>query len=490
MFKACIFDLDGTVADTLESIAHVGNQVLEHFGLAAQPVDDYKYFAGDGGNVLMERCFQAAGGDRKDLKEAQQMYRDVFAADPLYRVKPFTGIPELLREMKSRGMKLAILSNKPHEAVVPAIRGLFGEDLFDAVQGQQPEIPRKPDPAGAWAIASRFGVKPEECLYVGDTNTDMRTGKSAGMYTVGVLWGFRTREELEKTGADCVIARPQQLLKIAFAPKIRLVVSDLDGTLLLNGSQRLPQETCGQIRRLLDQGIHFAAASGRQYPNLQRLFAPVADEISYICENGCLVMDGGKRIYKAHMDRETGQEMLRAILEKDTAEALLSGENTTYLQPKEEAYLIHVRDEVENNVTVVDNLLDTPEDYFKISVFEKDGISASEDYWKERFSSRATVVTSGNEWLDMMPKGVNKGVALNILLEQLGIAPEECVVFGDNNNDAEMLEMAGWGFAMDTAVPPIRGMCSWHTDTVGHVLEEILRTGRPASCGVPGSPEE
>lgn len=490
MFKACIFDLDGTVADTLESIAHVANQVLEHFGLAAQPVDDYKYFAGDGGDMLMERCFQATGGDRKNLKEAQQMYRDVFAADPLYRVKPFTGIPQLLEELKSRGMKLGILSNKPHEAVVPAIKGLFGEDLFDAVQGQQPEIPRKPDPAGAWAIAKRFGVKPEECLYMGDTNTDMRTGKSAGMYTVGVLWGFRTREELEEAGADCVISRPGELLKIASAPKVRLVVSDLDGTLLLNGSQQLPSETCGQIRRLLDQGIRFVAASGRQYANLRRLFAPVADEISYICENGCLVMDGGKKIYKAQMDRETGQEILKAILEKDTAEALLSGENTSYLQPKETSYLTHVRDEVGNNVTVVDNLLETPEEYFKISVFEKDGIDASADYWKERFSSRATVVTSGNEWLDMMPKGVNKGVALKVLLEHLKIAPEECVVFGDNNNDAEMLELAGCAFAMDTAVPPIRQMCSRHTDTVGHALEEILKTGRPVSCIAGGAAEE
>ena len=482
MYKACIFDLDGTVADTVESIAHVANQVLDHFGLAAQPVEAYKYFAGDGGDMLMERCFAAAKGDRSNLAEAQQMYRDVFAADPLYRVKPFPGIVDMLKEMKERGMKLAVLSNKPHEAAVPAIEGLFGKELFDEVQGQQPGIPRKPSPIGALALAEKFGVKPGECLYVGDTNTDMQTGKAAGMYTVGVLWGFRERKELEEAGADCVSARPGQLLGIAAAPRIRLVVSDLDGTLLLNGSQQLPEETCGQIRRLLDQGICFAAASGRQYPNLRRLFAPVADEISYICENGCLVMDGGEKIYKAHMDRETGQDILRAILERESAEALLSGEDTSYIQPKEEAYLHHVRDEVENNVTVVDDLLQTQEDYFKISVFEKDGIAVSEDYWKRRFSSRVTVVTSGNEWLDMMPKGVNKGTALKLLLEHLGIAPEECVIFGDNYNDAEMLAMAGWAFAMDTAVPGIRRDCPWHTDTVGHALEEILRTGVPVSC--------
>lgn len=482
MYKACIFDLDGTIADTVDSIAHVANQVLEHFGLAALPVPDYRYFAGDGGDVLMERCMRAAGGDMSRLKEAQRMYREVFARDPLYMVKPYPGIPETLRELKRRGMKLAVLSNKPHEAAVPAIRGLFGEELFDAVQGQTPALPRKPSPAGALALAEEFGVKPEECVYVGDTNTDMKTGKAAGMHTVGVLWGFRDRRELVENRADCLIRDPRQLLKICARRPIRLVVSDLDGTLLQNGSQSLPPGTCELIKRLREKGILFAAASGRQYANLRRLFAPVQEEISYICENGCLIFSGGKRIYRASMDRETGQEILRAIMARESAEALLSGEDTSYVQPKKESYLIHLRDVVKNNVTEVPDILDTREEYFKISVYEPDGLAGSEDYWKRRFGSRVTVVTSGNEWLDMMPRGVNKGTALSMLLRHLGILPEECVVFGDNDNDREMLKMAGVGFAMDTAIPEILSMCPYHTDTVEHALEEILLTGIPVSC--------
>lgn len=482
MYKACIFDLDGTIADTLESIAHVANQVLEHFGLPAQPVQDYRYFAGDGGDVLMERCMRAAGGDMAHLEEAGKLYREVFAGDPLYMVKPFPGIVETLTELKRRGMKLAVLSNKPHEAAVPAIRGLFGDQLFDAVQGQTSEIPRKPSPVGALALARQFGAKPEECVYVGDTNTDMKTGKAAGMHTVGVLWGFRDRRELVENHADCLIREPRQLLGICAGRPVRLVVSDLDGTLLLNGSQSLPPETCELIRKLGEKGILFAAASGRQYANLQRLFAPVKKDISYICENGCLVFTGGKRIYRASMERETGQEILRAIMEKDSAEALLSGEDTSYVQPKKESYLIHLRDVVKNNVTQVADILDTKEGYFKISVYEPDGLDGSEEYWKKRFGSRVTVVTSGNEWLDMMPRGVNKGTALSLLLEHLGILPEECVVFGDNDNDREMLKLAGAGFAMDTAAPGILEMCPYHTDTVEHALEKLLETGIPVSC--------
>ena len=128
MYKACIFDLDGTLADTVESIANVANQILERFGAPAQPVEDYKYHAGDGGNVLMERCMKAAGADMSRLEEGQRLYREIFARDPLYKVTVFDGMKETLKELKRRGVKLAVLSNKPHEATYLAVTGLFGSD--------------------------------------------------------------------------------------------------------------------------------------------------------------------------------------------------------------------------------------------------------------------------------------------------------------------------------------------------------------------------
>ncbi|MFW5675379.1 MAG: HAD family hydrolase, partial [Acetivibrio ethanolgignens] len=138
----------------------------------------------------------------------------VFKKDCTYKVKPFDGIPELLREAKVRGIKLSVVSNKPHERTVEVIDKLFGKDVFDMVVGQREGIARKPDPFGALEAARSFGLKPEECRYIGDTNVDMETGHRAGMFTVGVLWGFRDRAELEANHADAIVAEPKELLEL------------------------------------------------------------------------------------------------------------------------------------------------------------------------------------------------------------------------------------------------------------------------------------
>lgn len=214
MYQACIFDLDGTLADTVESIAYVANGILEQFDLQAQPVLHYKYYAGDGGDVLMERCMKAAGSDMSRLEDGQRLYRERFAENPLYKVTVYEGMKETIRELKNRGVKLAVLSNKPHQATVLAVEGLFGTYVFDEIQGLEAGMKRKPAPEGAWKICDKLGVAPKDCMYVGDTNTDMQTGKGAGMYTIGVLWGFRTRKELEENHADRIIENPRELLKI------------------------------------------------------------------------------------------------------------------------------------------------------------------------------------------------------------------------------------------------------------------------------------
>ena len=145
--------------------------------------------------------------------EARRLYREKFDEDPLYKVTPYDGIPETLKEMKKRGLNLAVCSNKPHEAAVKVIHKLFGDEL-DLVIGQSDRIRRKPAPDAPLKAAEIFGVLPEECMYVGDTKTDMETGKAAGMYTIGALWGFRDRQELESSGADKVAETPEELLKI------------------------------------------------------------------------------------------------------------------------------------------------------------------------------------------------------------------------------------------------------------------------------------
>lgn len=273
--------------------------------------------------------------------------------------------------------------------------------------------------------------------------------------------------------------------------KIRLVASDLDGTLLQNGAQKLPPETCPLIHRLTQKGILFMAASGRQVDNLERLFDPVKSEISYLCENGCLGFFEGEMLFRAEMEESLGKEIIRTILERENSEVLLSGCHTSYIQPRIPLradgspfetdewnlylsfYYHQMHDVVRNNVTVVPDILNTPEPYFKISVYEPGGIT-DEDFYRERFSDRSTVVTSGNEWLDMMPKGVQKGTGLQRMLDVLGIAPEECMVFGDNYNDLEMMTMAGIPVAVENAKDEIKKVSRFTTPRVERVLEELL----------------
>lgn len=216
MYKVCIFDLDGTIADTVESIAHVGNQTLRAFGLPEIPVKDYNFYAGDGADVQVKRMLAAVpGGDQVDYEEVRTQYRKWFAENPFYHVKPYNGILELLEGLKAQGIKIAVLSNKPHGAAVEVVHKIFGQDMFHKIQGQTSEIPRKPSPIGALAVAKEFGALPQECLYCGDTNTDMDTGKAAGMFTIGVTWGFRPRTELEEHHADKIVDQPSEILELA-----------------------------------------------------------------------------------------------------------------------------------------------------------------------------------------------------------------------------------------------------------------------------------
>mgnify|MGYP004472156071 FL=1 len=214
MIKACIFDLDGTLADTLESMAYVANEILECFSLKTLPADNFRYYSGEGADMLIRRCLKDAGDeDLEYYEEIRELYRKKFDQDPLYKVVPYEEMPDTIRELKNRGLKLAVCSNKPHIAAQKVVKALYGE-IFDEVLGQQEGIRRKPAPDGPLKLAETFKVAPEECMYVGDTKTDMETGKAAGMLTVGALWGFRDRDELISNGADILAESPKKLLDI------------------------------------------------------------------------------------------------------------------------------------------------------------------------------------------------------------------------------------------------------------------------------------
>ena len=213
MKKAVIFDLDGTLADTIASITYCGNLALSRFGLPSFGEEDYKHFVGDGAAMLIRRALLAAGDERLEhFEEVYETYLEIFAKDCMYQVKPYEGICALLEELKRLSVRIAVLSNKPDRDSLRVVEALFGKGYFDFVQGQREDIPRKPDPAGVYRIMEAFVLPAGDFLYVGDSGVDMKTGRAAGIFTVGVLWGFRDRKELVENGADAVISKPLELL--------------------------------------------------------------------------------------------------------------------------------------------------------------------------------------------------------------------------------------------------------------------------------------
>lgn len=214
MKKAVIFDLDGTLSDSIHSIKYCGDRAVAGFGFGPFSVEQYKYFVGDGAENLVKRMLIAAGDtELTHFQEAFARYKELFREGCMYQVKPYDGIRELLAALKEKEVALAVLSNKPHAETIHVIETLFGKDYFDVIQGQKENVAIKPSPEGAFQILEQLALNPDDVLYLGDTATDMKTGKGAGAFTVGALWGFRDRKELEEAGADAIIEHPLELLK-------------------------------------------------------------------------------------------------------------------------------------------------------------------------------------------------------------------------------------------------------------------------------------
>ncbi len=211
MYKYCIFDLDGTLLDTTRALQKATNLTMERFGLGPLTEAQIKRIVGDGYKKQMERALKLCGDTKlKHYEEALSVYMEIFGENCMYQVTPYEGVWELLKAIRENEMKAAVFSNKPHVQTVENITGIFGKDVFAVIRGQKEGTPKKPDPTGVFAIMEELGAAPENCLYFGDTGTDMQTGKNAGIDTVGVLWGFREREELEQFSPKYIISRPEE----------------------------------------------------------------------------------------------------------------------------------------------------------------------------------------------------------------------------------------------------------------------------------------
>lgn len=210
--RAVLFDLDGTLADTLADLAAAMNHTLAAAGYPTHTPDAYRQLIGEGAENL---AWRALPPEARDQAPAIALaFRAWYAEHLIVETRPYPGIPALLDALGARGVPMGVLSNKPAPATEAVMARLFGQWRFGAIAGQIPERPRKPDPAGALFVAAALGVPPEACLFVGDSAIDMETARRANMTPVGVRWGFRGEAELVEAGAQHLLTTPEELLAL------------------------------------------------------------------------------------------------------------------------------------------------------------------------------------------------------------------------------------------------------------------------------------
>ena len=219
-YKAAIFDLDGTLVDTLEDLAISVNEMLTSYGFPTHPLDEYRYYLGNGSKKLIERTLpKDKARDEAFVIEAMKRYQKIYEHHRDH-TGPFKGIQEVLDKLKAMGIPMGVCTNKHQQAADEIIGGMFPKGTFTTVMGDRPGLPIKPDPKKPLMMAKEYGVKPEEVAYFGDTSVDMDTAVNAGFLPIGVLWGFRPEKELLEHGAKVILAKPEELFeKVEFAKR-------------------------------------------------------------------------------------------------------------------------------------------------------------------------------------------------------------------------------------------------------------------------------
>ena len=237
---------------------------------------------------------------------------------------------------------------------------------------------------------------------------------------------------------------------------VRLIASDIDGTLLRNYAPEIDGEIFRQIRRLAGLGVRFCPTSGRQHTSLRRLFAPVADEIYYLCENGAIVYGKGEAapvLGKTAMDRALAEQLIGEIVARPECEVLISGANISYLMPKAQEVVTHIRDFTGNNIVLIHSPEEIQEEIIKVSAFCVPDTRKTEAELAPKWNRHFRGAVAGLQWLDFTL--ADKGVGIRTLCQSLNILPEEVMAFGDNFNDVPMLETVGHPVLMETAHPAL-----------------------------------
>lgn len=215
MYKACIFDLDGTLTDTLDSLLFSVNEMMKELELPEITREQCRMYVGNGAKVLVRKALESAGVREEEyFDKAFRTFQRIFDQNCTYHVRPYKGIVSLLAGLKAQGMKLGVLSNKPDRQAVHVVQEIFGDRAFDLVRGQREGVPRKPDPAALLEMADNLKSGLSEVIYIGDSEVDIKTGQAAGVKTILVSWGFRSTEDLIKAGAEQIVDSVQEIFEI------------------------------------------------------------------------------------------------------------------------------------------------------------------------------------------------------------------------------------------------------------------------------------
>ena len=212
MYKHVIFDLDGTLLNTIDDLADTGNHVCTLHGWPTHTVAEFKLMVGNGIPKLVER-FAPQGTSQVVLDQAFQEFMDWYGVHKEDKTAPYAGMPEVTKALREAGVSIAVLSNKADVMAGPVVEHYY-PGIFPVVQGALPGLPTKPAPTLLHKLMDRLGATQEDTLFVGDSNVDIHTAKNGGLTGCGVLWGFRSREELEAAGADVIVSTPQELLDL------------------------------------------------------------------------------------------------------------------------------------------------------------------------------------------------------------------------------------------------------------------------------------
>ncbi|MGC4018231.1 MAG: HAD family hydrolase [Muricomes sp.] len=259
---------------------------------------------------------------------------------------------------------------------------------------------------------------------------------------------------------------------------IKLVASDLDGTLLQGGVQNPTPYAIELIHKLTQKGVHFVAASGRQYHNERRMFDEIKDEISYIAENGSICIHKGEVISRSTISDDLTARIIAEVKKQAHFEMMLSREDACFVENNNPIFVNHISNVMRNTSQVVDDLSKVKGPVLKLAVCGmSDNTHEVDEYLRhlqDMFGNEIKIVTSGSTWIDFLAPGANKGTALQSLIDVLRIKPEECMAFGDQYNDVEMLQLVGTSYAMSNAAPGISYYSTYVTKSVEEVLEDLL----------------